>query len=219
MKTAPILRSQTRGSPASAGFGLVELLVAMGLGLMVCGVVVQVLLGEGRSAQNFSRLVRERAYQRRALALIRADLEGGSEVVDAATPLSVDCGVSSRKVVLQIKRGDGVITYSVGAAPSGIWRGQVLARCGPAYGLEGRVNPGTTAQSHVVLDGLAAKPPTWATCGGLSDARVLNKSENVAFSACLDPATQLVSMRLVQSFSDGGGPLQWVRSEGVAGAG
>jgi hypothetical protein len=219
MKTTAILRFQTMGCPATGGFGLVELLVAMGLGLMVCGVVVQTLLGEGRSAQNFSRLVRERTYQRRALALIRADLEGASEVVDAATPLAVDCGVSSRKVVLQIKRGDGVITYSVGAAPSEIWRGQVLARCGPAYGLEGRVNPGTTAQSHVVLDGLAPKPPTWATCGGLSDARVLNKSENLPFSACLDPATQLVSMRIVQSFSDGGGPLQWVRSEGVAGAG
>ncbi len=203
----------------NAGFGLVELLLAMALGLLVCGVVVQALLGEGRNARQFSRVVRERTYQRRALALIRADLEGATDVVNEPASLPVSCGTSGRRVVLQLQRQGQLITYSVGAPPSGIWRGQVLVRCGPAYGLEGRIEDGTAAQSRVVLDGLAAQPNAWTGCGGLSGAQEMNSSSVLPFSACLDPATQLVAMRLEQSFADGGGPLQRVRSELVAGAG
>ena len=46
------------------------------------------------------------------------------------------------------------IVYSVGAAPSPIWRGQVLMRCGPAYGLDGRMDPTSNAQNRVLLDAL-----------------------------------------------------------------
>ncbi|MCP9824422.1 prepilin-type cleavage/methylation domain-containing protein [Synechococcus sp. EJ6-Ellesmere] len=214
-----MLRVQTTRRQASAGFGLVELLLAMALGLMLCGVVVQALLGEGRNAQQFSRLVRERNHQRRALALIRTDLEGATEVVNEAAPLPVSCGVAGRQVVLQLKRQGTVISYSVGAPPSGIWRGQVLMRCGPAYGLEGRIDPSSASLSRVVVDGLASDPSRWTGCGHLPGATALNGSMGLPFSACLDPASQLVAMRLEQSFADGGGPVQRVRSEAVAGAG
>jgi hypothetical protein len=46
-----------------------------------------------------------------------------------------------------------MVTYSVGAAPSPIWRGQVLMRCGPAFGLHGEVSEGASL-NRVVLDGL-----------------------------------------------------------------
>ncbi len=49
------------------------------------------------------------------------------------------------------------ITYSIGTAPSAIWRGKGLMRCGPAYGLAGELSSGA-AQNRVVLDGLAPPP-------------------------------------------------------------
>ena len=57
------------------------------------------------------------------------------------------------QVVVQGQR----ITYSIGTAPSAIWRGTVLMRCGPAYGLGGELSAGA-AQNRVVLDGLAPAP-------------------------------------------------------------
>ena len=50
---------------------------------------------------------------------------------------------------------DGALTtYSVGQPPSGIWRGHVLMRCGPAYGLDKEISAGSQHQNRVVLDQL-----------------------------------------------------------------
>lgn len=92
-------------------------------------------------------------------------------------------------------------------------------RCGPAYGLEGRIDPSSASLSRVVVDGLASDPSRWTGCGHLPGATALNGSTGLPFSVCLDTASQLVAMRLEQSFADGGGPVQRVRSEAVAGAG
>lgn len=209
---------------SAAGFGLVELLLAMAMGLMVCGGMIQALVGEGQNAQRFSWMVRERAHQRRAMALIRDDLERATAVVSAAVePEAVSCGLAGRRPVLQMRvpvsTGEATITYSVGAAPSGIWRGWVLMRCGPAYRLDGSVNPGSAFQSLVVLDGLASDPAPWSGCGQLSGGQVLNSSAALPFSACLDPVSGLVAMRLEQSAAVANGPVRRVRSEAVAGAG
>jgi hypothetical protein len=76
------------------------------------------------------------------------------------------------------------ITYTVGAAPSGIWRGQVLMRCGPAYLLQGGLSDDPAHnQNQVVLDGL----PT----GGLE---------------VVQEAPGLVRMRLKQEFPLRGAP-------------
>ncbi|WP_143593630.1 type II secretion system protein J [Synechococcus sp. 1G10] len=210
--------------PSAAGFGLVELLLAMVLGLMVCGGMIQALVGEGQNAQRFSWMVRERAHQRRAMALIRDDLERATAVVGAGVaPDAVSCGLAGRTPVLQLRvpvsTGVATITYSVGAAPSGIWRGRVLMRCGPAYRLDGSVNPASTFQSLVVLDGLAGDPTPWSGCGQLSGGQVLNSSAALPFSACLDPVSGLVAMRLEQSSAVANGPARRVRSEAVAGMG
>ena len=39
-------------------------------------------------------------------------------------------------------------------APSAIWRGDVLMRCGPAFDLQGGIRRGSRYQNRVVLDGV-----------------------------------------------------------------
>ncbi|MCP9771622.1 prepilin-type N-terminal cleavage/methylation domain-containing protein [Synechococcus sp. Tobar12-5m-g] len=224
------LRSPRPGRPCQGphhqgGFSLVELLLAMGLGLLFCGVVIQSLLGEGQNAQRFTRLLRERANQSRALALVRADLQRATAVAADPERQGSVCGLAGRTAVLQLSTPEGPITYSVGTAPSGIWQGRVLMRCGPAFGLNGQVAAGTAFQSRVVIDGLAASATPWQGCGSLlapgpGAAPVdLNGSARLPFSACLDPSTQLVALRLEQHFTAGGGSSQRIASEAVAGAG
>ena len=64
------------------------------------------------------------------------------------------CGLGGRLPVLQLNTAVGPITYTVGSPPSAIWRGRVLMRCGPAFGLHGEPSAGA-AQNRVLLDGLA----------------------------------------------------------------
>ncbi|PZU98065.1 prepilin-type cleavage/methylation domain-containing protein [Cyanobium sp. ULC084] len=211
-------------SQPHGGFSLLELLLAMGLGLLFCGVVLQALLGEGRNAQRFSRLLRERANQDRAMALIRADLQRTTAVAADPERHGSVCGLAGRTAVLQLSTPEGMVTYSVGAAPSGIWQGRVLIRCGPAFGLHGQVAAGTTFQSRVVIDGLASSATPWQGCrpllaAGDAAAVDLNRSARLPFSACLDPGTQLVALRLEQQFTAGGSSAQRIVSEAVAGAG
>jgi type II secretory pathway pseudopilin PulG len=210
---------QRRSTAAAAGFGLVELLLSLALGLVLCGAVVQALVGDGQIARRFTRQLRERGHQRRALELVRQDLERATAVLPVANPSAVSCGLAGRQVVLQLETPEGTVTYSVGAPPSGIWRGEVLVRCGPAYGLDGRVNPGTAFVSRVLLDGLSPSPTAWSNCGPLAGGTELNGSASLPFSACLDPAGGLVGLRLEQRFEGGGGPAQRIESELLAGAG
>ena len=148
----PIHPCSSRGT--GAGFSLLELLLALSLGLALCGVMLDGLLADGRSSQRLVALQRERAWQRRTLDLIQSDLLQASAVSRNPELESHSCSLSGRTPVLQMSTPAGPITYSVGAAPSSIWRGQVLMRCGPAYGLEGELSVGSTAQNRVVLDGL-----------------------------------------------------------------
>lgn len=204
---------------AQQGFSLVELMLAMSLGLVFSGVMIQALLGEGENAQQFTRALRERTYQRRAVALIRSDLERTRQVIEdnASDPATACGGLGGRRRVLTLETAEGTIVYSVGAAPSGIWRGRVLMRCGPAFGEYGQASAGAF-QSRVVLDGLAADATPWQGCGGLEAAHELNGSAALPFSACLESGTRIVAVRLQQSFV-ASGRTQRISSEAVLGAG
>lgn len=205
----PLAAGSRRRATTQAGFGLVELLLAMTLGLGFCGVVIQALVGDGRHAQQFSRALRERGHQQRALALIRSDLSRASAVAPDPALGSSLCGLAGRTAVLRLLTPEGAIEYSVGAPPSGLWQGRVLVRCGPAYGLDGQVNPGSAFQSRVVLDRLAAQATPWQGCGALLGPPLaggqghhdLAGSSRLPFSACLDGESQLLALRLEQSFS------------------
>lgn len=137
-----------------AGFSLVELMLSLSLGLALSGVMLQGLMAEGQTSQRLTRLWRERAWQRRTLELVKSDLLQATAVSASPELEPHACSLAGRSPVLQMSTSAGPITYSVGAAPSAIWRGQVLMRCGPAYGLEGSLSPGAQAQNRVVIDGL-----------------------------------------------------------------
>lgn len=201
------MRRQLSQRPLKAmgGFTLVELMLSLSLGMILSGVMLQGLVSEGANNARFSRLLRERAAQRRTLDLVRGDLARATNV--SATPEHEQhaCALSGRQAVLHLETAAGSITYSVGAAPSSIWRAQVLMRCGPAYGLDGDLVRGRMAQNRVVMDALAVDPPVWGGCQDLlpvvHDGTPLNLggSSALAFSACLEPGSGLVGLRLVQA--------------------
>ena len=201
---------QASHNRSDAGFSLVELLLAASLGLALCGLMLQGLLSDGIHSQRLSRLYRERANQRRTLELVRSDVERAMAVSAHPEMESSACGWAGRKPVLHLALDGGrSISYSVGAAPSGIWRGQVLMRCGPAFDLYGQLSTSVSPQNRVVIDGLAKPDGVWNGCQMLvPGAEELNGSGREGFAACLDPVRQLVAMRLFQVFGpvpSGGG--------------
>jgi hypothetical protein len=138
---------------------LVELLLALAIGCGLTGVLLQALVGEGANSQRLGRLLRERAVAQRTLELVRGDLLQAGGLADPAV-LAPACNLAGRTVVLHLAPAPGhpdagPITYSVGKPADPIWRGRVLMRCGPAYGLHGELGSGA-AQNRVVHDALAA---------------------------------------------------------------
>ena len=171
-----------------AGFSLLELLLACSLGLAVFGIAATALLLEQRLGSRMGGLLRQRQLLLRAHQLIAADVERG---IALAPELVSTCNLAGRQPWLQILGVDGSITtYSLGSPPSAIWRGQVLMRCGPAYGLDGQVKVGTRSQNRVVLDGLAPSSRAWTGCS-------LPKAEPLAdVSVCWEPVSGLVHWQL-----------------------
>jgi prepilin-type N-terminal cleavage/methylation domain-containing protein len=147
-----------RAAPAKrdGGFTLIELLLALALALGLAGVVVQGLIASGRSGERLALQLRERTFQRRTLALLRGEL-AAAQSWQAGTGSGAACNLAGRTPVVHLVVQGQPITYSIGNAPSAIWRGKVLMRCGPAYGLAGELGTGQ-AQNRVVLDGMAPAP-------------------------------------------------------------
>ena len=198
--------SRIQPSEATAGFSLLELLLALSLGLVLSGVMLQGLIQEGQNGQRLARLLRERAVQRRTLALVKADLAQAMAISPTPQLEQHGCGLSGRLPVLHLSTAAGAITYAVGPAPSPIWRGRVLMRCGPSYGLDGQLSEGAAPQNRVVIDGLAEAPPRWSGCAALLGGTAGNSidlamSSQQPFSACLDGSSGLVALRLVQEFA------------------
>lgn len=137
-------------------FTLVELLLALIIGFSLVGVIAEALLLESGSARQLGRFFRERLVAQRALELIRSEILQSQQIRFALSATEhPDCGLSGRQVVLHMKVAEGKITYSLDAKPAAIWRGVVLMRCGPTYGLDGTLRTGSN-ESRVLLDGLRA---------------------------------------------------------------
>lgn len=147
-------RADVRRAGVAGGFTLPELLLALCTGLLVAGAALQGLLAEARGSQRLGQRLQERQMAARALALLRTDVARAGAVVLGGTGEGASaCGLAGRAVLLHLEGPAGVVTYTAGAAPSAIWRGQVLMRCGPAFGLHGEPSPGQ-AQNRVLVDGL-----------------------------------------------------------------
>ena len=163
----------------SAGFTLLELMLALSLGTLLFGLMLRVIGADLRLGRAMALRLSESSRQRRSLELIREEL-GLAHGWMADPPVSTHwpCRMSGRRPVLAIAtqqadaqaRADRAIFYSVGSAPDAIWRGEVLMRCGPAYSLDGVPNLRGAFQNRVLLDalphdigsGFTARPhPQW----------------------------------------------------------
>lgn len=195
---------------AMSGFSLVELMLALSLGLSLSGVILQGLMADGQNGARFSRLLRERASQKRTLELIKRDLAQATDVSVTPDLEQHACSLAGRNPVLYLRTTAGPITYSVGPAPSTIWRGQVLMRCGPAFGLDGAFSVGSQSINRVVIDALSSQPASWSKCVNHPEAKFgsvidLGHSSAQPFSGCLLDAKGMLLLRIVQQF---GGPGQ-----------
>ena len=139
------------------GFSLVELLLVAALGVGLCGVAFQLLLGEARQGGALAQRLMVRRLQRRTLQLIKGDLADAKRWQLQPDPQpDWSCPMAHRDVLIAIHpvHGSAPVLYSLGSAPSGIWRGKVLMRCGPAFDLQGRSRASSTYQNRVVLDAI-----------------------------------------------------------------
>ena len=170
------------------GFSLLELLLACSVGLVLLAVALQALLAEQRMGGRLGVLLRQRQLLLRANQLITADLERGIALAPELTP---SCNLAGRHLFMQILSSDGELTtYTVGAAPSKIWQGQVLMRCGPAYGINGQVSSGGSHQNRVLLDGLPQDFGAWSGC------QLPTAQSNAQLPVCWEPASGLVQWQL-----------------------
>ena len=181
---------------AESGFTLVELMLSLSLGSLLFVVLLQLIGADLRLGNTMASRLRESAQQRRTLELIRDELAIGSGwEVDPVISNQWPCGMAGREPVLAIglesrksQASTQAIVYSVGAAPSAIWRGQVLMRCGPAYGLDGVIRPDGKAQNRVLIDGLP--------------------KEGLGFQARLDPQSKVLHLELEQESLAGSSRLR-----------
>lgn len=150
---------------SAKGFSLVELLLALGLALIICGGIAKMQVCLQRSADLAMRVMRERRFQDRALELIRSDVLR-SQAIGLDGAASSPCGLGGRRSVLALQTEAGTIVYSQGSAPSPIWRGEVLMRCGPAFSLHGEASLGQF-QNRVLLDGLQSEGFTAQSLDGI----------------------------------------------------
>ena len=140
---------------ADQGFTLVELMLAALMGCLLCGVALQLFFAETRQGGWLAESLQLKQWQWRTLELVKGDLERASSwQVDPAPSGSWPCALAGRRPQLAITPRDGSnpVVYSLGPAPSPIWRGAVLMRCGPAFDLQGRIRAGSRYQNRVVLD-------------------------------------------------------------------
>ena len=139
------------------GFTLVELMLAVLLGCLLCGVAFQLLFAETRQGGSLAESLQLKQWQRRTLELVKGDLEHASSWrIDPDAFGTWPCALAGRQPKLAILPSDGSepVVYSLGTAPSAIWRGAVLMRCGPAFDLHGGIRSGSRYQNRVVLDGV-----------------------------------------------------------------
>jgi hypothetical protein len=201
---------------------MVDALVSACLGSCLAMGILQGLLADARITQRLSRQLQERQNQARLFDLLRSDLSLATAISDHPELESPACSLAGRQAVLHLSTASGPITYSVGGAPSAIWRGQVLMRCGPAYGLDGMVPEGAAAGSRVVLDGLRQPLAQSAGCPALvpagEAARELNGSGRTGLVVCLLEGGNLVAFALEQALPlPGRSTTQTIRQEQLLG--
>ncbi len=145
--------------PEMRGFSLLELLLATALGTAVFALALQLLTGESVRSGSLAQRLQLRRVQQRTLRLLQADLSGAISWQLAPDPSPAwPCPMGGRQPLLAITphQSSLPVLYSLGPAPSAIWRGSVLMRCGPAFDLDGQPRLESPYQNRVVLDAIDA---------------------------------------------------------------
>ena len=93
-----------------AGFSLLELLLALSLGLVLSAVALQSLLADGQRSQRLGQQFRQRSEQRRLLALIESDALAATALSADPDPQASLSALAGREPVLQLTTTAGVIT-------------------------------------------------------------------------------------------------------------
>ena len=186
------------------GFTLVELMLAISLGVLFFALAICLINRDLALGNAMAQRLRERGLQQRSLNLIKEDLaRGHGWMVDPPYSNRWPCSLAGRRSVLAIAtasddpeaRGRAIV-YSVGSAPSPIWRRQVLMRCGPAFGLNGEPNFAGSFLNRVLIDGLPSP---------------LSNGE-LGFIARPDPLLPVLRLELEQQFQVPGGKIRRIRS-------
>lgn len=138
-------------------------MLALSLGTLLFALMLKLVGVDLRLCSALAQRLRETARQQRSLELIRAELAlAQGWMINPPVSSGWPCRMAGRRPVLAIAtqagdeqaRGAQVIVYAVGPAPGRIWRGRVLMRCGPGYGLDGVPNLQGAFQNRVLLDAL-----------------------------------------------------------------
>merc|ERR1712185_809705 len=99
--TPAVRMPMTKGT--TEGFTLVELLLAAALGLMLCGVMAKLLIGEAALSGSLARRIEQKRLQQRTLALIKGDLTGADRWhLDPFTAPLAPCPMAGRRPILSI---------------------------------------------------------------------------------------------------------------------
>ena len=190
------------------GLCLVELILASGLGMMIAALVMRLVIMDTTIGGAMAQYMRHKSQQRQALTLIQDDLASAHhwQVNPIASP-EWPCALKGRRPVLAIAttsdNGElrrGVIVYSVGAAPSPIWRGSVLMRCGPAYDINGQSSLKGGFMNRVLLDALPEQ----------------DSSKGFGFVARPDLTMPVLHLHVEQHVAMPNGRLQSIHSDAAA---
>ena len=199
---------RSKGNGVVDGFTLVELMLVISVGMLFVAMALGVITRDLSLGHAMAQRLRERGLQQRTLRLIKADLARGyGWLADPSISKFWPCSLAGRQPVLAIATAPDdpearrrAIIYSVGSAPSPIWRSQVLMRCGPAFDINGEPNLAGGFQNRVLIDGL---PPS------------LSHGE-LGFVARPDPLLPVLRLELEQQFQTPDGKTQRIRSAASA---
>lgn len=176
-----------RGQWQNGGFSLIETLMALCVSCLMGTVMLNAFRWQMQIQKQSLQQMREKEWRNRALDRIVRDVKNATLISTDPLKATPACNLENRTPVLHLTMTSSTITYSVGTAPSPLWRGTVLMRCAR--------DPNGVITNRVLIDALAQSddPPgrrltDWTGCSTLllqKPGTELAGSYKLPFSACI----------------------------------
>jgi hypothetical protein len=153
---------------ATAGFTLVELLLASGLSVLVLGLAAAAMVSQIRTGARVEALERQRSDWNRTTHFIEAEVALSEAVISSFSEVTVpgSCGAVAAadfRFALRIRPDLPPAVYLVRPSLAPWTPDNSLLRCGPDIDADGRYRVGVEPVMALLMDGLEAA----ATGGGL----------------------------------------------------